>query len=269
MKKVSFVFSLVLLAFTFSVNAQELPKTQKASLRAPGNIKIDGKSAEWKGFQAFNGTTRLYYSMANDADNLYLVVVVSDLLTIRKIIAGGITLTVNSGNPTAQSQHIAITYPLFSKNNWPVINLRGLQTATRDSVMTYKLLDSSIRTANQQLALRSKEIKILGTKAVEDTLVSVYNQDGIKAVSRFGTKMIYTYELAIPLKTLGLSYKDQQQFKYNIKLNGSNFAEGNVIEDIEGGIRVRSESGKLIPMADMQFISYPTDFSGVYTLIKK
>jgi hypothetical protein len=73
MKKISLSL-LATLAF-LQANAQKLPQVQQVSLRAPANIRADGKNKEWgTQLQAFNNATGIFYSMANDDENLYLVI---------------------------------------------------------------------------------------------------------------------------------------------------------------------------------------------------
>lgn len=273
MKKKSgyFLFIGLLLAFNAAI-AQKLPKLQEVSVYAPANVKIDGKATEWKTLQAFNTRTNIYFTLANDNDKLYLVVKAADVLTIRKIIAGGITLTINPDKEADHNNAIAVTYPLFSKKNWPVINLRDKPKLDKDSVQYRKQLDSFMRASNQQLAERSKEIKLKGAPGLTDSLVSVYNDEGIKAASQFDRDINYVTELAVPFKYLGLAFNGQKQFRYNIKLNGSNYSEGTTVEYIEGGVRVSSDGprgSRSSSIADMQYIYAPTDLSGNYTLIKK
>lgn len=67
------------------VEAQKLSAVQETSVFAPAGIRIDGKAAEWgPAFQAYNKTTRIFYTLANDRNTLYLTVHASDKTTIRK-----------------------------------------------------------------------------------------------------------------------------------------------------------------------------------------
>ena len=94
----------MLIALSFAVlsassQAQKLPNKQDVSLRPSDKVKIDGKISEWgKDFKAYNHATNLFYSIANDEANLYLVIRAADQLTVRKIIAGSITFSINAIN---------------------------------------------------------------------------------------------------------------------------------------------------------------------------
>lgn len=125
-------------------------------------------------------------------------------------------------------------------------------------------IDSFMRIANKQVVDKSKKISIKGSDELQDSLVSVYNDQGIKIASRFDDHIAYTYELLIPFKYLGIDL-NQTRLYYNIKFNGSTRAEGSSIENIPGGVRVNGSAS----MADMQFISSPTDLSAEYIFAKK
>jgi hypothetical protein len=260
------LLSLIFILLSIVGFAQSLPKIQIGSLRAPGNIKIDGIATEWGNkFQAYNRNVQAYYTIANDDNNLYLLIQATDPLIIRKIIAGSITFTTRLSGKKDINNTVAITYPIFDKTNWPTLNLKDIPIVTKNSTISIKQVDSFMRVVNGKLTRSLKEIKITGVKSLDDTLVSIYNSFGIKASSLFYNKINYTYELAIPLKYLGLSINYPSSFSYNIQFNGSATAEGSIIEHIEGGTRVRGSAS--IP--DMMVISHATDFTGSYILAKK
>lgn len=85
---------LVILA-CLSARAQKQPQVQQVNMRAPANVKTDGKLAEWGNLQAYNSSTQVYYTIANDDERLYLALQVKSLEMIKKVLVGGITFTVN------------------------------------------------------------------------------------------------------------------------------------------------------------------------------
>jgi hypothetical protein len=256
---------------SFTTIAQKLPKIQTKSLRAPNDIKIDGKSSEWNNkFQAYNSNTGIFYTIANNDDMLFLIIQATDALIIRKIIAGNITFTINTTGKI-NSNGVAISYPVLHKNNWPNINLKDKPIVNKDSTINSRQVDSFMYVINKRLTGKAKEIKVKGVLSIGDTLISVYNEYGIKAASLFDDKIAYTYELAIPLKYIDLPASTEQKFSYNIKLNGSTTAEGGKVQLIEGGTLVTGVgSGNSHPSPeDMLIIGFATDFSGNYVLAKK
>src|SRR5476651_2642642 len=89
-------FSIILITIIpFTANAQKLPAVQQVSVYAPVDIKIDGKATEWDNkFQAYNKTAGIYYTLSNNEDHLFLTVQATDPTTINKLVAGGLTLTI-------------------------------------------------------------------------------------------------------------------------------------------------------------------------------
>src|SRR6187402_1229772 len=84
------------LLFTITATAQKLPGKQKISLRAPGNIKIDGKADEWDNkLQAYNNATETSYTISNNGETLFLTIQSTYRDVVYKILTGGITFTIN------------------------------------------------------------------------------------------------------------------------------------------------------------------------------
>jgi hypothetical protein len=105
-----------------------------------------------------------------------------------------------------------------------------------------------------------KDIRIDGFKDVEDSLLSIYNEYGFKAAAHFDENGLYTYELAVPLKALGLSPADPKEFTYNVMVNGMDSGNRRVrINYAFGNSRSRQN-------ADYVALVSPTDFWGKYTL---
>ena len=200
----------------FAANAQKLPNVQQQSLRTPVNVKVDGKHAERGQLQAYNNATNLFYTIANDDDNLYLTVRVKDQDAINKLM-GGLALSIQHTKKENDKNIITVTYPVADKVLF--FNLRGRKGETPDT--TLKAADSVMMHYNKLLGESCKSIKVTGVKNL-DTLISVYNDEGIKAAGLFNNKKVYTCEIAISLKHLGLSTTNPQIFFYHISLNGSN-----------------------------------------------
>ena len=199
-----------LLLVVISATAQKIAKVQEAGLRIPENTNVDGKATEWHNkFQAYNNSTQVFYTLANDNERLYLAVQVTDPLVIRKIIAGGITLNITTPENT---KGVAITYPLFDKHNQPLIDMHKRPVIIKDTAINIERIDSFMRASNYQLDMRSKEIKVTGIKEFKDTVLSVYNEVSLKAAAQFNQQSAYTYELSVPLKYLGLSVNGKKQF---------------------------------------------------------
>lgn len=219
-------YPLAVLLFFYCATAfaqVKLKDVQPAAVWVPAGLKVDGNLKEWNDtFQAYNKSTRLYYTLSNDANNIYLAIKSTDATNNAKIAAGGITLTVNTDGKKKDKDAFVLTYPVINRA------AGGGQGGRRGGGRNALASDSaSVAAAHQQFVLSAKEIKVVGFTSVEDTLISIYNEYGIKAAIGYDAQGSFTYELAVPLKMLGLSSGDTKEIAYNIKLNGLQIAARN------------------------------------------
>lgn len=226
MNKVFFKITIGACCFAglaLNANAQKVTELQEVSIKAPHAIKIDGKNFEWNAADfSVNKRTSISYIMSNDEKNLYLVIKSTDVPNNSKIMAGGITLSVNPDGKKKEKESITLTYPVVNRGNMRggpggIRRMGGFgggggqqfSAAQRDSMMAAM--------QKTQLA-QAKEIKIKGFKNTTDTLISIYNEYSVKAFASIEKDNSFFYELQIPLAALGLTA--DKEFAYNIKLNG-------------------------------------------------
>jgi hypothetical protein len=258
----AFLLLSVFVIVAFNVVAQKLPSKQEGSVRAPEKVKIDGKATEWT-FKAYNVATDVFYTMAHDNDNIYLVIKAADESSVRKIISSGITFSVNSIAKKTDALGAVVTYPLFNYKNKPNINFL-VRSAPADSA------DYIVTANNKQFTSMGKFVRVRGIKDV-DTLLSVYNTDGISVASSFDKEGGYTYELAISRKHIAPFVDAQGRFFYTVVLNGLKMDDMPGIEVKRGGdgvikeVHIRKE---LYRPNLSQGMNINTDFSGEYILTK-
>ncbi|MDB5155364.1 MAG: hypothetical protein JWR50_71 [Mucilaginibacter sp.] len=300
MEKLKPLTCLLLLASS-SLLAQETPKSlknvQTESILAAASVKIDGKLKEWPaGFQAYNKGTHLYYTMANDEQNLYLVIRTTDATTNAKITAGGITLAINTAGQKKEEGAYSLTYPIIQRPQGPPGGMTGPPApGSGPRTMTFiggppggsgsgqSGADSAmLKAAHERVVNNAKEIKVSGFKDIQDSLIAIYNDYKIKAAIDYDKDNAFVYELAIPLKLMGLD-GDKKDFAYNIKLNGLqlNFrlrddAAGSPAGGGGGGpggggpvMVFNGPPGGGRGGVDFQELTSATDFWGKYTLAKK
>jgi hypothetical protein len=244
--------------------AQKLPNKQDVSLRAPINTKVDGKDLEWNNhFQAYNNSIDVFYTMSNDDNNLYLVVQAEDYGTIRKITQGGITLSIDK--PGA-ANHISITYPVVAK---PLL-FSSLTRKRNGKIVSLGDADSIINHNNSILEKNCKWIQAIGIEGL-DSLISVYNTDGVKAAGLFNHDNKYTCEISVSLKHLGLSTNNPSKFSYDIRLNGAKSLGPMTLLPRPDGEPSSEAAERFIATvnASNAQLAAPTDFRGEYTLAKK
>ncbi len=212
------ILSLLLSCICLGSFAQKVNNTQQGSLWAPQGIKIDGKLGEWgTALQAYNKTVKLWYTIANDDKFLYLAVMSDDLNYNPKILAGGISLIVNTADKKKDKDAYIVTFPIISRTGGGGRigrARRGGFGQDQDKPDTVAIIAQQ-----RQTLATGKEISALGFKAITDTLISIYNEYGIKAAANIDDKGVYTAELAIPLTLLNIP-ADQKEIAYNVKVNG-------------------------------------------------
>lgn len=274
MKLLYTVLSVLLLGI--NVSAQKLPDVQVKGILAPSTVRIDGKNQEWDSFAAENKRTNLWYTIANDDKNLYLAIKANDSETITKIVGGGISFTINNKGKKREQDAFVITYPLIVRANGNRGNTgQNRQRAGQErQEQSQKERDSMVLAQRKTLLAGVKEIKVLGFKQFADTLISIYNEHGIKAVAKMDEQGAYVYEAAIPLSLLEIVAGSTNEIAYQIKLNGlpntGNFAmRANATPAFGGGnARGGNFGGGGNANAARQDLMTATDFWGKYVLQK-
>ena len=259
------IFYSLIIAYSSSF-AQKSEDTQELGLWVSG-VKVDGKIAEWSiPLKAYNRSTDLFYTMANDNKFLYLVIQSKDLVNNNKIILGGITVTIKTDGKKKEKDGFKFTYPIINRTKNQNIQKSSGQKTPGDGAGFTKtqrrtqLQSDSIQIARSKTQLATaKELKIFGIKSITDSLISIYNEYGIKAYSTINEVGVFTYELAVPLDLLQLSIDNPKEFSYNIKLNGLQMNNGAVGGNFNRGV------GNM----DFQALNSATDLWGKYYLVAK
>lgn len=298
MKKIYFTCMYALL--TFALYAQKMPDVQATSMLAPTNVRIDGKANEWGDtFAAENKRTALFYTMANDDKNLYLIIKGVGAQNVNKIMAGGISFTINTEGKKREKEGMTVTYPVINRvqpqrgqgqaggggqmGGLRVAggNMGGMSFgAGQNRPALSQAQRDSMATAQHKTRLSAvKEIKVQGFKSITDSLISIYNEYGVKTVASFDQSGAMIYEIALPLELLGLSVENPKEFVYQLKVNGltlPGFSGGG------GGNRGGGGGGGFVVVGgsagggfggggggNFQDMTSPTDFWGKYTPVKK
>jgi len=268
---------------------QKLPASQQTSLRAPANIKIDGKADEWGDkFQAYNPAIDLYYTIANDDKRLYFVffsdgkkvsrnggegsLSVSSRSLINYLINGGIRINIQKNATKTDIEAPGIMFPYFKEGTRIAFSLQNIGVIDQEA-------DSVMKANNKKLIAGVKWIYTNGIPGV-DTELPVYNDKGIEAANAFDIKKNYICELAIDLRLLGLSVSDTGKFNYHIILNGGPRKYSLVESLLTNAPKIgKNADGSLMTAAEVDkgFQSIrnatdanaaTTDFWGEYTLAK-
>ena len=253
------LYLLILLTATvINTSAQKLPSEQKEGFYVPAGLKIDGKTTEWDNkFQAHNTATMLYYTVANDKDNLYLVMQTDQQAATDKIFHGGITLEIRCRDKSKKLNAAKITFPQVSltQRSEIVLPLRDKKNNA----------DSAAVIVNARLQSYSKQIAIEGLNGLTEPDVSVYNDLDLKAAVRADATRAVSFELQVPLKYIRQLIGADSTFDYSIIVNGAKLEPGMRVvngSSLSGGISI-SASPESNP------IFSPTYLKASYALVKK
>jgi len=259
MSKTALLTLITLAAIT--AHAQKLPNVQKESVRAPANIKIDGKATEWDNkFKAQNSATDLFYTISNDDENLYLTMQTKLRDISGKIMRGGISVNINPTLSKKTGGQISFTYPSLDRDGVSrLTNMIGLTDKDNvDATPGAQLV--TIDDLNKAFVSKAKVMDISGIKVIKTAEIPIYNENGIQVAARFDENFAYTYELAIPLKYLSLPDNGTNAFSYQIKVN----------EPKQNRAKFDGNGPPPPPPPPMmRTVAATTDFWGEYTLAKK
>ncbi|MFD0748790.1 hypothetical protein ACFQZS_01465 [Mucilaginibacter calamicampi] len=252
-----------------SAYAQKLPNKQEASIRIPATVKIDGKAAEWDNkLKAYNTATDFSYTLANNNEDLYLVIQTKDRFVFNKIIDRGLTLSVKN-TKTGKTANITYPHTTYTGKNERVSSGFGFGMIIAEQ----KVPEDEIAGYNKMLKARHKFIKVDGVEGL-DSLVSVYNENGINAAEQFDNDKVYTLEMAVKLKLLGLSANDGTKFSYKLRVNtvpGAPLLGPDTKMVMMGGGEITPEIRQqaMFDMNEKVVKMYGgTEFDGEYTLAK-
>lgn len=273
---------LLFTVLSLSAFAQKLANVQEASLRAPANVKIDGKAGEWgDAFQAMNRNTSLFYSVANDDTNIYFVLKSTDQMNNNKILGGGVDITINTEDKKSEKGAYHVILPVDLKK------LGSMMMSMRSQMNANGTPDSAALEGMRRKAVSAfKDINLVNFKGIPDSVLSIYNEYGIKAFVDFDQKGALIMEIAVPFKEMNMNATSA--FNYNIKLPGINISammsaamssggmDGARATTVQGapaggggGGGFGGGGGMPRSMGDAANMISPTDFWGKYTLIKK
>lgn len=196
-------YMITFLAVPTKVWAQKKAEVIKTKW-AESPMLIDGILSDWTdSLDLYSSETKLYYSIANDQENIYIAVKNTSAENLSKILARGISFTANyernKKNPPT------ITFPILDRTP----GKKQIETEEPDPKEIQRRIISKI-----------KEIRVEGFDELVDGGISLYNTYGIKAAMSFDENNDMIQELAIPLSLLGIKFESIDLITYRIRVNG-------------------------------------------------
>lgn len=193
---------------TPALYAQDTDPDVDVNLWASHPVVIDGNSADWhEPLNNYNTGTKLAFALANDQNNLYMIIESEDQGTTSRMINGGLTLNIN----TSGKKRDGIKLNFLGMHQPPLPH--GDQ---RDSMLNNQ---SGTDGSHDEHGL--KVIQVSGFKHIPDGALAIPNQNGVEIAAAFDKQGDYICELSIPLSALELKGDGLAALAYNIKLNSS------------------------------------------------
>ena len=260
------LFLLTAVIAVVNASAQKLPNKQEGSLKAPANVKVDGKLNEWGELKAYNSATGLFYTLANDEQNLYLAIRINNKPLMAKIFGAGISLAFKPAGNAAKKEDASINFLAFPKDNRFAIDELLKDTVANDLKVINKAINAALKT-----------IIVKNLDDVKGDSISVYNDYGIMAASYLNDTKNYTCEIAIPLKHLKSFISTNALINYTLQANAVTLSSmkvvmnGKVVDNASASPQIMEMMNRM-SQADksggLNELMNDTNVSGQYTLAK-
>lgn len=169
---------------------------------APANVNIDGKLTEWgDSLSYYNNETQINYTLANDKDNMYLVLKTIDPTQQFRILSTGVTLSIDPKGHKKPTY--SVTFPFAEQESVSFADDYTIQEKKAEANLT-----------------KLKRIKADGFKDVESDIFTLENTYGFRVSINFDTHGFLVYEEVIPLKLFHADELRKNEWAFNIKING-------------------------------------------------
>lgn len=219
------------------------------NMAAPASAIIDGTSAEWpENMFSHNKASQVSYLIANNDSTLFLVIKGDNPKDLRRLLAGGISISVNTKGERKEGQ--TLVFPIMPPRYSNADGNRSVKQS-RDPVIKLK---------EELGALR--EIDIKGFDLLLDGKISVDNEYGIKAAAGLNETGFLVCEYALPLKWLSPNLNNNDTYAFQIKIRGLNLMPENesnrlrmAMPGIRGGFPTKTPYGDTMEGTDFWVLS--------------
>ncbi|MDT3402961.1 hypothetical protein [Mucilaginibacter terrae] len=173
----------------------------------------------------YNEEKKLYYTLANDAQNIYVAIRLNDRSEQERVLMAGLTLGINSKGKKKDSYKV--TFPVANPQD-----MADMMAARRNT--TEKPDEQPIDREEMRKARLTKlrNIKVEGFKDIDYDILTTTNSYGFKAAIDYDADGNLVYEAAIPLKFFDATDAAKNEWAFNFKVNGITRPQG---EGQQGG----------------------------------
>lgn len=159
-------------------------------------VVIDGDSKEWPSpYPNYDNKAKIAYATSNDAEYLYITAESGDELTQLKILKGGMTVSVDTGDSKAQAWRIG--YPLPDETT--PLDLQPGEGGKGSAMSFERQMASNIKKLTEQ----ANQFSLEGFEGCSGGyVVSQTTPCGIKVKARLDEYRQLVWEAAIPIKAI-------------------------------------------------------------------
>jgi uncharacterized membrane protein YgcG len=208
---------LLLTAFTLPLAGHAQQKTDKPTLQSPpAAVVVDGKLNEWgDSLRYLSVEKKMPYTLANDKDNIYLALRISDRTEQRRALMAGITFSIDPKGKKKET--FSVTFPYTNPDVAPA---EGMVPPPADGQPPRPGSEDDRQERLAASLTRLKQIKATGFKDVLNEVMTTANLYGIKIALGFDSEGYLVYEAAVPIAMLHADGTDKNEWAFNIKING-------------------------------------------------
>ena len=178
----------------------------------PTGITVDGDLKDWgDSLRYFNADKKLYYSLANTKDTLYMAIRINDRSEQTRILYSGLTLSIDPKG--RKKETFSVTFPLTMLRPETYAALEMQQD-------TGKLTEDARDEERKAKMTKLSQVRVTGFKDVESDMITTSNTYGFKNAIDFDKDGNMVYEVAIPMALFHADDPYKTEWAFNFKING-------------------------------------------------
>jgi len=215
LKKSYLCVAIALGSTALKANAQT-PQPNDHLLKPAGAVTIDGNLKDWgDSLRYYNEEKKLYYTVANDGQYLYLAMRFNDRTEQERILWAGLTWGINPKGKKKETY--SLTFPASDPASTPALGDRIHASDEQGGQKPNEVDREEIRKAH---LTKLRNMKVTGFKDIDYDIITTTNSYGFKAALDYDTDGNMVYEAAIPLKFFDATDIDKGEWAFNFKVNG-------------------------------------------------
>lgn len=217
---------ILLTGFTHAITGAHAQSHNNNLHRPPTAIAIDGNLKDWgDSLYYYNEEKKLYYTLANDAQNIYVAIRLNDRSEQERVLMAGLTLGINSKGK--KKDNYKVTFPVANAQD-----MADMMAARRNVTEPTDEQPTDREEMRKVRLTKLRNIKVEGFKDIDYDILTTTNSYGFKAAIDYDADGNLVYEAAIPLKFFDTADVTKNEWAFNFRVNGITRPQGG---DQQGG----------------------------------